>query len=305
MLIVALSSSARLEYNVVVLPEPVGSGDQKDSVRLVHDLAEPRQRFVRHAEVVQVQAPGLFVEQPQHDALAVAGRHRRNAHVDLSAANPKRDAAILRHSLLCDVELRHDLDPRNQQRRERALRLHDFPHDTVYAKAHHQLLLERLDVNVGRVLADCFGKQRVDQPDDRRIVFLIEQVFRLGYGIRQARKVELVAHVFDHLPRLRRVARIGRREDGLELLVGDLPQCDGSTGEAPQLRQNCQVGLFAVGNVDRTGAIGRTAGNRYAESSRKRERQQARARFGIRLDNLTHILATRQVVHPARKRRRS
>ena len=58
------------------------------------------------------------------------------------------DAAVLRQALLGDVQLRHDLDARDHQRRHRALALQDLAQHAVDAEAHHQPVLERLDVDV-------------------------------------------------------------------------------------------------------------------------------------------------------------
>ena len=93
------------------------------------------------------------------------------------------------------------------------------------------------------------------RPNDRRVVFLIEQIFGFGHGIGEAREVELVAHVFDHLPRLRGIARVGRRQDRFEFLVGDMAQRDRRAGEATQLGQYRQIGLFPIRDVDRLRAV--------------------------------------------------
>ena len=91
-------------YSVVVLPEPVGPGDEDDAVRLVDQLVHEFCGARVHAEVVEVEPPRLLVEEAQHDALAVAGRDRGHANVDGAAGDAQRDAAVLRQALLRDVE---------------------------------------------------------------------------------------------------------------------------------------------------------------------------------------------------------
>ena len=93
-------------YSVVRLARTGRSGDQKYAVR-------PLDRFGSSSRSVagampswcEIELAGLFVEQAQHDALAVAGRNRRHAHVDRTAGDAQADAAVLRQAFLGDVEL--------------------------------------------------------------------------------------------------------------------------------------------------------------------------------------------------------
>ena len=78
-------------YSVVVLPEPVGPVTSRmpcglwisSSMRLLCVAGI-------HAERGQVEPARLLVEQTQHHALAVAGRDRRDAHVDRAAGDAQR-----------------------------------------------------------------------------------------------------------------------------------------------------------------------------------------------------------------------
>ena len=187
------------EYSVVVLPEPVGPGDQQDAVRLVDQLVHQLLGARIHAERIQLEAAGLLVEQTQHHALAVTGGDRRHAHVDRAAGDAQRDAAVLRQALLGDVELRHDLDARDHQRRDGAARLQHFAQHAVDAEAHDQAVLERLDVNVGGVVLDRLRQDRVDQLDDRRLVVAFQQVGGLRQILREVGEVGVVLHAADHL----------------------------------------------------------------------------------------------------------
>ena len=59
-----------------------------------------------------------LVEQTQHDAFAVDHRDDRHADVDFAAGDLELDAAVLRQPLFGDVQLRHDLQPRDDRREE-------------------------------------------------------------------------------------------------------------------------------------------------------------------------------------------
>ncbi len=70
--------------------------------------------------------PGLFVEQTQHHSFAIAGGQGGDAHVHRTVADLEGDAAILRHALLGDIELCHDLDAGDQIGGDIARRMQHF-----------------------------------------------------------------------------------------------------------------------------------------------------------------------------------
>ena len=103
--------------------------------------------------------------------LAVDARHDRDAEVDGLARHPQLEAAVLRHALLGDVELRHDLDARNDRAVEALV---DRPHcrlqHAVDAVLHVDRVFLRLDMDVARAPLDRTEDGRIDQPDDRALV---------------------------------------------------------------------------------------------------------------------------------------
>ena len=60
-------------------------------------------------------------------------------------------------------------------------------------------MLERFQVHIRRFLTHGFTQQGIDQPDDGRIPFLLEQVLRLRYLLGQAHQVELLVQALRHL----------------------------------------------------------------------------------------------------------
>ena len=148
---------------------------------------------------MQVDAPGLLVEQSQHHPLAVTGRNRRDAHVDRAAGDAQTDAPVLRQALLGDVELRHDLQARHDQWRDRPLGLQHLAQDAVDAKADDESILKRLDVDVGGVFLHRLGEDRVDEADDRRVVLALEEIGLLRQHLRQVRKVGGLIETLDRL----------------------------------------------------------------------------------------------------------
>jgi hypothetical protein len=75
-------------------------------------------RVGRHPELSEPDAAALLVEEAQHDAFTAERRERRDADVDLAVLEAQPDATVLRQPTLGDVELRHDLQPANDGRRE-------------------------------------------------------------------------------------------------------------------------------------------------------------------------------------------
>ena len=88
------------------------------------------------------------------------------------------NAAILRQAALGDVHVRHHFQARDDGRLQQAqLRRHrDFVQDAVDAIANAQIVLERLDVNVGRALEDRFANDLVHEFHDRRFRIVRVQV---------------------------------------------------------------------------------------------------------------------------------
>ncbi len=149
-------------------------------MRLLDEDVDRVARGRAHAEGVQREAPGLLVEQAQHHALAVTGRDGRDAHVDRAAGDAKRDAAVLRQALLGDVEGGHHLHARDHGRVQAPARLDHVAQGAVDAVAHQRARFEDLEVDVGGALAHGLREERVDEPDDGRVVLGLEEVGDFG-----------------------------------------------------------------------------------------------------------------------------
>ena len=95
------------------------AGDQHDAVASARATVVELRRSVDggDAELAESRATLGAVEEAEHDALAARGRHDRDPHVDVAAADPDGDAAVLRQAALGDVEAGHDLHARRERRR--------------------------------------------------------------------------------------------------------------------------------------------------------------------------------------------
>ena len=193
-----------------------GAGHQNDAVGFLHRRFHQAAVALAHAQVLQGQAPGLFIQQTQHHPLAVGRRQGGDADIHFAAADLERDAPVLGHALLGDVQLGHDLDPRHQQGRQFALGLHHLTQDAVDTKADHQAFFEGFDVDVRGVLFDRLAEDGVDQADDRRVVFLLQQVFGFLHLFGQAGQVHVRTQALDHLHGGGRVVLVGVAQGLLE-----------------------------------------------------------------------------------------
>ena len=188
-----------------------------------------------------MQAAGLLVENTHHDALAVpAGMVETRRSTDRPAIL-QADASVLRQALLGDVELRHDLDARDDQRRDRAPALQHLVQHAVDAEAHHQPVLERLDVDVRGVFLDRLREHRVDQPDDRRVVLALEQVGLFGQILREVREV---GGFFDACGRLHRVVAglVGLAQQRIEVASSTFSSLTGT----PRYRRTSAIASGAA-----------------------------------------------------------
>ncbi len=119
-------------------------------------------------QLVELLADRLLVQDADDGVLAVNARHDRDAEVDRLPRQPQLEAAVLRHALLGDVELRHDLDARDDRAVEAPIdRAHRRLQHAVDAILHVHGVVARLDVDVARPPLNRGVDRRVHQPDDR------------------------------------------------------------------------------------------------------------------------------------------
>ncbi|MNX84733.1 hypothetical protein D3C86_1165440 [compost metagenome] len=121
-------------------------------------------------------------------------------------------SSILGHAFFRNVQARHDLDPRHQQRRQFALGPEHFTQLTIHPHAHRQVLLEGFQVHIRGMLTHRFTEQRVDQANDRRVALLLQQVGGLRDLIDQAEQVQFFVQSLGNLLHRTVPLAIGRRQ---------------------------------------------------------------------------------------------
>src|SRR5690606_1535026 len=104
-----------------------------------------------------------LLENTHDDSLAVKRGHGGETDIDVLAGDLDLDPSVLGEALLGDVELTHDLDPR----RDRGVGLlglaNDVVKNAVDPESGDELLLVRLDVDVGGFFLHGPEEQRVHE----------------------------------------------------------------------------------------------------------------------------------------------
>ena len=154
------------------MPEPRRSRDEHHAVRIRYRFHQIFFRARLDAERRQIEGEVSLVENSKNDLFAEQRGQRRHAVVDNLVAHLQLDAAVLRDATLGDVELRHDLEARDQRRLELHRRLHHFLQRAVDTIANSDLVLEAFEVNVRSPATNRIGKNRIDQLHDRRVFHL-------------------------------------------------------------------------------------------------------------------------------------
>ncbi len=146
-------------------------GHQHHAVRSLHRV---QQGFLLVGLIAQRIDPQLGlrgIENPHHDLLAEHRRQGADAEVDGALPGEgELHAAVLRNTLLGDVELGNDLDARRQSLSNRKRRLGDLAQDAIDAEADAIELLVRLEVQIRRAFADGIQQKLLYEANDRCIV---------------------------------------------------------------------------------------------------------------------------------------
>ena len=115
----------------------------------------------------------VFIKQTKHDFFAEKRRQGRNAEIEFARAivdlDLDLDASVLRQAFFGNVELRHDLQTRDQRVAHLHRRMHHVIQNAVDAETDAKIFFVRLDVNVRCAAAKRVDQQNIDEANDRRV----------------------------------------------------------------------------------------------------------------------------------------
>src|SRR5258706_7333041 len=171
------------------------TGDQNDAVRKIDEFSNDLFVVAIQPDAFESEVNTAARQQTQTHALAVRGRDCRDTHVDFFAATAHVNAAVLRQAPLGDVHVGHDLDARDDGRLKtfELWRHWRLVQHAVHSVTDAQIVLHRLQVNVGRPFAKRLTNDLVNELDDASFLVGAFEVF-LG-DLLLLGKVE---HVFLH-----------------------------------------------------------------------------------------------------------
>ena len=157
--------------------------DQDDPLGPRQHPVKALKRGLGQAQPVQRDNALLPIEHAQDDVFAMHGGQGRDPEIHGPPGQGQRQAAILGGARLGDIHARHDLEPHRERRPVIFVEAADLPQDPVDAVAKAQKTLLGFEVNIGGVMLDGVGQQRVHEAGDGLAV--------LGRLLRQALIIDL------------------------------------------------------------------------------------------------------------------
>src|SRR2546428_693286 len=187
---------------------------QDEAVGLLGDLPELGEVPLRHPELVHGDRLARGEDAHDHVFVRVLRRDGGDAELDLPAVRHlEPDLAVLRLAPLGDVELRHDLDARDDRAAEGAGDLLVLGAAAVDAVPDHRILLRAvgLDVDVRGARLVGLHDELVGEPDDGAVVLVDLARGDLAQGrlplARRLLGLELAEDAADHARRARLTVR--------------------------------------------------------------------------------------------------
>ena len=152
------------------LARPGRTGHQDHPVGLGVRRLEPREVAGTEPQVGQAE-PGVgVVEHTRDDLLPPHRRQRRHTQVDRLPEVAHREPPVLGDPPLGDVHVGHDLQPAHDPAQDAARGPVGVAEHAVDAVADPQVLLGRLEVDVGGLVGDRLGDQQVHEPHHRGVL---------------------------------------------------------------------------------------------------------------------------------------
>ena len=220
-----LLSMLSVAYSVVDLPEPVGPVTRIVPYGLRYDASNRACGLGQEARAPRARRTAWLLSRMRMTTFSpyTVGRVATRRSM-LRPPTFMRDAAVLRDAALGDVDVGHDLEAADHAGLDAARRAHHLVQHAVDAEPDAQVVLGRLDVDVGRAVADGLGDEQVDELDDRRVLDELGDVREIGLvvglvGRGLHDRVDFAVDAEEAFDRLVDLAR--GRDDGADLGAGE------------------------------------------------------------------------------------
>ena len=197
------------------LPRAGGPRHYDDAVRFLDIHRDLLVHVFGEADVLEIERRRALVEDTHNHRLAVRRRQARHAKIDRASGHVDRDSSVLRNTALGDVETGHDLDARYDRGSHRNVRRLHRVQRSVHTVADLEILLERLDVDVGSAIHDTLIENQVHELDDGVVV---RGAFKRGYVVGIALEGVVLIHAgAERLEHVRDGVRV------VTIVLGDAP----------------------------------------------------------------------------------
>src|SRR6266849_1716920 len=158
------------------------AGDEEDALRPVEEIEKDLERVRPEPKDSEILDEVGAVEDAHRHALAVERRDGGDAQIIVLPADGDPDAAVLRQAALGDVELRHDLDARDDGGAQPGRRRRALTQEAVDPVANDEAVVEGFDMDVGRTAFDAARDQEIDETDDRGLARQVAQTVDVLVG---------------------------------------------------------------------------------------------------------------------------
>src|SRR5260370_14278213 len=162
-------------------------GDENDAMGSIDQLPETAMVIGQHTDVGEVEDHARLVQKTHDNAFAMQHGNDGNAHVNFAGLHAHFDTAVLRQTLLGNVEPGHDLDTADDGR----LKTADFRRQglglekAVDTVTNVEAVFVRLNMEVAGALVGRLDEDLVHQLDDRGLLGHLGQLAIIDLGLLQ------------------------------------------------------------------------------------------------------------------------
>ena len=133
----------------------------------LEELLVHRCNLILKPQLAESKLQAGFIQDAQHDLFPVMRRERRNTKIKDLSVDPQRHPAILRRTLLGDIQIGHNLNTTNQRGLDIFRDTGTIRQNAIYAVAHPNALFIRLDVDITGLFRNPALQNRIRKLNNR------------------------------------------------------------------------------------------------------------------------------------------
>jgi len=160
-----------------------GAGNQQNAVGPLDHLQKAIENVLRHADLMHADAHHVLVQQTHGHGLAVNHGQCRKTNVHVAPVHGQFHTPVLGAAGFRNIEVRHNLEARENADLPRLRRAGNLAQHTVHAVTDAEYVAERFEVNITRALLDGLQKEQAAETDNGLVgtdLFEVAQVNGAG-----------------------------------------------------------------------------------------------------------------------------